>query len=586
MLAPSPAVDSTSQSDPVVAGLKSCRWAFIGVGVFSAWVNVLSLTGSLYMLQVYDRVMASRSVSTLVFLSLIALAAYLLLGVLDALRRRMLARVGAKFSEPLMERVYNAGATMALKGMRPAVATQAIRDLDQVQKFLSGSGPTAFFDLPFMPIFFVVAYIMHPVFGWIIVAGGLVIIALSVLTEMRTRSSTMAATYSAAARQTIAESSFRNAEALKAMGMMRVFTQTFTAANARYAAQNLDASDAASGIGSLAKVFRAILQSAVLGVGAYLAIAGEVSPGSMIAASILTARALAPIEVAVASWRSFVASRQGFDRLRKLLSALKQPDYRLALPAPEFKLSVEGVYVAAPGQAKAIVQGVTFELHAGQGLAIIGPSASGKSTLARSLIGVWPTAAGKVCLDDAPLDQWDSEKLGGHVGYLPQDVELFDGTVAANISRFDPAADDRDIVQAARDAGAHELILGLPEGYESNIGDGGAALSAGQRQRIALARALYRQPFIVVLDEPNSNLDSQGEDALVEAILSVRRRRGIVVVVTHRPTALAGVDMVAVIIAGKLQAFGPKEEVMQRMTRQGQQPQQTSETRQAIRETA
>jgi ATP-binding cassette, subfamily C, type I secretion system permease/ATPase len=586
MLAPSPAVDSTSQSDPVIAGLKSCRWAFIGVGVFSAWVNLLSLTGSLYMLQVYDRVMASRSVSTLVFLSLIALAAYLLLGVLDALRRRMLARVGAKFSEPLMERVYNAGATMALKGMRPAVATQAIRDLDQVQKFLSGSGPTAFFDLPFMPIFFVVAYIMHPVFGWIIVAGGLVIIALSVLTEMRTRSSTMAATYSAAARQTIAESSFRNAEALKAMGMMRVFTQTFTAANARYAAQNLDASDAASGIGSLAKVFRAILQSAVLGVGAYLAIAGEVSPGSMIAASILTARALAPIEVAVASWRSFVASRQGFDRLRKLLSALKQPDYRLALPAPEFKLSVEGVYVAAPGQAKAIVQGVTFELHAGQGLAIIGPSASGKSTLARSLIGVWPTAAGKVCLDDAPLDQWDSEKLGGHVGYLPQDVELFDGTVAANISRFDPAADDRDIVQAARDAGAHELILGLPEGYESNIGDGGAALSAGQRQRIALARALYRQPFIVVLDEPNSNLDSQGEDALVEAILSVRRRRGIVVVVTHRPTALAGVDMVAVIIAGKLQAFGPKEEVMQRMTRQGQQPQQTSETRQAIRETA
>ena len=585
MLAPSPAVDSTSQSDPVVAGLKSCRWAFIGVGVFSAWVNVLSLTGSLYMLQVYDRVMASRSVSTLVFLSLIALAAYLLLGVLDALRRRMLARVGAKFSEPLMERVYNAGATMALRGMRPAVATQAIRDLDQVQKFLSGSGPTAFFDLPFMPIFFIVAYIMHPVFGWVIVAGGLVIIALSVLTEMRTRSSTMAATYSGAARHTIAESSFRNAEALKAMGMMRVFTQTFTAANARYAAQNLEASDAASGIGSLAKVFRAILQSAVLGVGAYLAIAGEVSAGSMIAASILTARALAPIEVAVASWRSFVASRQGFDRLRKLLSTLSQPDYRLALPAPEFKLSVEGVYVAAPGQAKAIVQGVTFELHAGQGLAIIGPSASGKSTLARSLIGVWPTAAGKVCLDDAPLDQWDSEKLGGHIGYLPQDVELFDGTVAANISRFDPEADDRDIVQAARDAGAHELILGLPEGYESNIGDGGAALSAGQRQRIALARALYRQPFIVVLDEPNSNLDSQGEEALVEAILSVRRRRGIVVVVTHRPTALAGVDMVAVIIAGKLQAFGPKEEVMQRMTRQGQQ-QQTSETRQAVRETA
>jgi ATP-binding cassette subfamily C protein PrsD len=571
MLAPSPPIKSTPAPDEVIAALNRCRWAFTGIAVFSACVNVLGLTGSLYMLQISDRVMSSRSISTLVFLSLLALAAYLLLGVLDALRRRMLARVGAKFSESLMERVYNAGATMALDGLRPAVATQAIRDLDQVQKFLGGSGPTAFFDMPFMPIFFAVAYLMHPVFGWLIVLGGLVIIVLSVLTELRTRNSTKAATFSAAARHVIAEASFRNAEALKAMGMRRVFAQTFTAANARYAAHNLDASDAASGIGSLAKVFRAVLQSAVLGVGAYLAIIGEVSAGAMIAASILAARALAPIEVAVASWRSFVESRQGFGRLRQLLSAQSRPESPLALPAPEFKLSVEGVYVVAPGQTKPIVNGVSFAIQAGQGLAVIGPSASGKSTLARALIGVWPTARGKVCLDGAPIDQWDSEKLGGHVGYLPQDVELFDGTVAANIARFDPEADARDIIQAARDAAAHEMILGLPQGYETRIGDDGAALSAGQRQRIALARALYGNPFLVVLDEPNSNLDSEGEDALVDAILCVRRRRGIVVVVTHRPTALAGVDLVAVMIAGKLQAFGKRDEVMQRMTRQGNQ---------------
>lgn len=569
MLAPFPSGDIAPPSDEVVGALKRCRSALFGVAVFSACVNVLALTGSLYMLQISDRVLASRSISTLVALSLLALAAYLLQGVLDALRCRMLARVGAKFSESLMGRVYVAVTTLPLKGVRPVVTTQAIRDLDQVQKFLSGSGPTAFFDMPFMPIFFIVAFLMHPLFGWLIVIGGFVIVGLSLLTEQRTRRPTMAVTISGAARQAIADASFRNAEVLKAMGMMPVFAQTFAVANAHHAAHNLDASDAASGIGSMAKVFRAVLQSAVLGLGAFLAILGEVSPGAMIAASILTARALAPIEVAVANWRGFVASRQGFDRLRRLLSDLSEPTCRLALPDPERTLSVEGLYVVAPGQTKPIVQGVSFELKAGHGLAIIGPSASGKSTLARSLMGVWPAARGRVCLDGAPIDQWDSAQLGRHIGYLPQDVELFDGTVAANIARFDAEADARDIIQAARDAGAHEMILRLPHGYETRIGDGGAELSAGQRQRLALARALYRSPFFTVLDEPNSNLDSEGEEALVDAMLAVRRRGGIVVVVTHRPTALAGVDLVAVMIAGKLQAFGPKEEVMQRMTRQG-----------------
>jgi len=578
MLARSPAADVASSPDQVTAALTRCRPAFVGVAVFSACVNVLSLTGSLYMLQISDRVMASRSVSTLVFLSLLALGAYLLLGMLDALRCRMLARIGAKFSESLMGRVYGAGTTLALKGTRPAVATQAIRDLDQVQRFLSSTGPTAFFDMPFMPLFFFVAFLMHPVFGGVIAAGGLVIVVLSVQTERRTRKPTMDATISGAARHAIAEASFRNAEALKAMGMRDAFSRTFIAANGRFASHSLEASDAASGIGSMAKVFRAVLQSAVLGVGAYLAILGEVTSGAMIAASILTARALAPVEVALANWRAFVGSRQGFDRLRKLLSDTSDQEQRLALPAPRSRLSVEGVYVTAPGQLRPIVSGVSFELKAGQALAIIGPSASGKSTLARALIGVWPPARGQVCFDSAPIDQWDSVRLGRHIGYLPQDVELFDGTVSANIARFDPEADAEDIIQAAHDAAAHEMILRLPEGYETRIGDDGAALSAGQRQRVALARALYRQPFAVVLDEPNSNLDSEGEDALVDAILGIRQRGGIAVIVTHRPTALAGVDLVAVMVGGRLQAFGQKELVMQRMTRQAPQASELKET--------
>ena len=569
MLAPYRSGDVALPSDEVVAALKRCRSGLIGIAVFSACVNVLALTGSLYMLQISDRVLSSRSVSTLVALSLLALAAYLLQGVLDALRCRMLARVGAKFGEALMGRVYSAVTTLPLQGVRPAVPNQAIHDLDQIQRFLSGSGPTAFFDLPFMPIFFIVAFLMHPFFGGLILIGGIVIVTLSVLAELRTRQPTMAATISRAARQAIAEASLRNAEVIKAMGMTPVFAETFAAANAHHAAHNLQASDASSGIGSMAKVFRAVLQSAVLGLGAFLAILGEVSAGAMIAASILTARALAPIEVAVANWRSFVASRQGAQRLRTLLSELDRPTERLTLPDPERTLSVEGLYVVAPGQSKPIVHGVSFALKAGQGLAIIGPSASGKSTLARALMGVWPAARGQVCLDGASIDHWDPAQLGQHLGYLPQDVELFDGTVAANIARFDPDADARDIIQAARDAGAHELALRLPQGYETRIGDGGASLSAGQRQRLALARALYRAPFLAVLDEPNSNLDSEGEEALIEAMLSVRRRGGIVVVVTHRPTAIAGVDLVAVMIDGRLQAFGPKDEVMKRMTRQG-----------------
>lgn len=572
MLVPRTSADGTPITSEVFAALKHCRPALMRVGVFSACINVLSLTGSLYMLQVSDRVLASRSVATLVGLSLLAFAAYLLHGALDSLRCRMLGRIGVKFGSLLIERVYETVTALTLKGTRPAVTTQGVRDLDQVQKFLSGNGPTALFDMPFLPLFLFISYLMHPMFGWLILAGGLVIIGLSVLMELRTRGPATASVVSGAVRHAIVDTSSRNAEALKAMGMNRTFAESFAASSARHADHQLKASDAASGIGSMAKVFRGMLQSAVLGLGAYLAINGEVTAGAMIAASILTARALAPIEIAVAHWRQFIAARQGFLRLITLLGEVGAQEPRTALPKPQSRLAVEGLQVIPPGQTRPVVQHISFELKAGQGLAIIGPSASGKSTLARALIGVWPAARGRVCLDGASIDHWDAGRLGQHVGYLPQNIELFDGTIAENISRFDRNADSQDIIRAAQDAGAHEMILRMAQGYETRIGDGGNALSAGQRQRVALARALYGDPFFVVLDEPNSNLDAEGEDALADAMRSIRERGGIVIVVTHRPTALASVDLVGVMIEGRLRAFGRKEDIMKRMGRQPATP--------------
>jgi ATP-binding cassette subfamily C protein len=372
---------------------------------------------------------------------------------------------------------------------------------------------------------------------------------------------------SGAARHTIVEMAMRNAETLKAMGMDRTLGERFAMANARYVDDGLSATDVSSTIGSAAKVFRAILQSAVLALGAYLAISNEMSAGGMIAAMILTSRALAPIEVAVAHWKSFVAARQGFERLEKTLKLVGSRDEQLSLPRPRAKLVVSDLSVGAPGQARPIIQNISFELSAGQGLGVIGPSASGKSTLARALIGVWSPSRGSVRLDGASLDQWDSSALGSHIGYLPQDIELFDGTVAENIARFGRDASPENVIKAARAADAHEMILQLPQGYNTKVGNAGAALSGGQRQRIGLARALYGDPFLVVLDEPNSNLDSEGEEALVRALHAVREWGGVVVLVTHRPTALAGVDQVAMMAHGQIAAIGRRDEVLKAVLR-------------------
>ncbi|RDJ25504.1 type I secretion system permease/ATPase [Bosea caraganae] len=549
------------ESREVWQALRACGPWFGGVAIFSGLVNILYLTGSLYMLQVYDRVLTSRSVATLIALSAIVLAAFLLQGALDGLRSRMLARIGARFDQLLAPRVYQAVAEFPLRGLRGSEATTAIRDLDQIRGFLSGLGPTALFDMPFMPIFLVVSFLLHPWLGWLAVGGALVIVALALLTEQRSRAPAQALAEIGARRAELIETTKRNAEAMAALGMRQAFLERYTAISQRHVSETLRASDVVGGIGAFAKVFRLVLQSAALGLGAYLAIHGEISSGTIIAGSILTARALAPIETAVAHWKGFVAARQGYHRLARSLAQVPPREQRLPLPAPVRELLADTVFVAPPGQARPVVSGAFLRMAAGDAVGIIGPTGSGKSTLARALVGVWPALKGSVRIDGAALDQW-GEHLGRHVGYLPQDVELFDGTIAQNIARFDAAPQPGAIIAAASAAAAHELILGLPQGYETPIGEAGAALSGGQRQRIALARALYGDPFIVVLDEPNANLDSEGDEALNAAIRAVRARGGVAVIITHRPSALVAVNLVAILKDGQIAAFGPRDEVL------------------------
>jgi ATP-binding cassette subfamily C protein len=557
---------------PAKPGLGFARSAFIGIGLITATINVLYLTGSFYMLEVYDRVIPSRSVPTLVGLSILALAMYAFQGVLDILRGRVLIRIGSGLDSSLASRVHEAVARLPLRARQTGDGLQPLRDLDQVRGFLSGMGPAAFFDLPWIPLYLAICFLFHAWIGIAALVGALLLVSLTLITEFKTKGPARETVALGQKRNALAEANRRNAEVLQAMGMRGRMGAIWGEANDRYMTSQQRTSDVAGGLGAVSKVVRMALQSAVLGIGAYLVIHQQVTAGAIIASSILTARALAPVELAIANWKGFVTARQSWRRLSDLLAALPSEDDRTRLPAPVRSLTAEAVSATPPGAQKLVVADVTFSLEAGQGLGIIGPSASGKSSLARSIVGVWPPVRGKVRLDGAALDQWPTDELGRHIGYLPQDVELFAGSVAENISRFDPDADSASVISAAKSAGVHELILRLPEGYETQIGEGGAMLSAGQRQRVALARALYGDPFLVVLDEPNSNLDGEGEQALTEAILGVRRRGGVAIVVAHRPSALAGVDKMMVLADGRVQGFGPKDEILGKLLRQQQKP--------------
>jgi PrtD family type I secretion system ABC transporter len=542
--------------------LRACRSAFIGVGVMSCIINLLYLTGSIFMLEVYDRVLPSRSVPTLVGLIVIASGLYIGQGILDLIRGRILGRIGTSLDEALNARVFDTVVRLPLIVGGRNEGLQPLRDLDNVRAFLGSMGPGAFFDLPWLPFYLAICFAFHVLIGLTALVGAIILVSLTLVTEVMSRQPAREAMGLAARRNDLAAASRRNAEVLVAMGMAGRLTQRWGDANEKYLAGNQRASDVAGGLGAIAKVLRMMLQSAVLAVGAYLVIHQEATAGIIIAGSILSARALAPVDLTIAHWKGFVAARQSWHRLNRLLDEMPARPVPTLLQNPTSSLSVEGLGIAAPGDQKVIVQDVTFALTAGSGLGIIGPSGSGKSSLVRALVGVWQPFRGKVRLDGAALDQWSSDVLGRHIGYLPQDVELFGGTVAQNISRFDPEAKSDAIIAAAKEAGVHDMIIKMRDGYNTQVGEQGAALSAGQAQRVALARALYGDPFLIVLDEPNSNLDTEGDEALTRAVRGARERSAIVVVVAHRPIGIEGVDQILVLKDGRMQAFGPKEQVL------------------------
>jgi PrtD family type I secretion system ABC transporter len=547
--------------------LASCLAAFIGIGVFSGLINLRMLTGSLYMLEVYDRILPSRSVPTLIGLSVLTAVLFTFQALLEITRGRLLVRIGNQLDCRLGARAYDVVVRLPLRARPGGDGLQPMRDLDTVRAFLSGLGPTALFDLPWIPLYVAICFAFHLLIGVTVLCGAIILVALTLTTEILSRRPIKTATAQAASRNRLAEISRRNADVLAAMGMTEALRNRWLDLGRAHLAQQKRVNDVAGGLGAAGRVLRMALQSAVLGVGALLVIWQEATAGIIIAGSILAGRALAPIDLAIANWKGFVAARQSWQRLGQLFAAMPAAAPRLGLPAPAQTLIAEALGIAPPGTQKLVVHDVNFTLKAGSGLGVIGPSASGKSSLVRAIVGVWPPARGCVRLDGAALEQWTPRSLGRHVGYLPQDVELMEGTIAENIARFSPDAPAAAVIAAAKAAGVHDLIVNLSAGYETEIGEQGAALSAGQQQRVALARALYGEPFLVVLDEPNSNLDAEGEDALTRAILGVRARGGIVIVVAHRPSALAAVDHLLAMARGSQQAFGPKDEILPRLVR-------------------
>jgi len=565
LTSPARAAPRPAASSELREALSSCRHAFIALALMSGLINILYLTGSFYMLEIYDRVLPSRSIPTLVALSILALTLFAFQGALDVIRSRVLVRIAATLDERLSARVYDLVVQLPLRAKTPGDGLAPLRDLDQIRSFLVTSGPLALFDLPWMPIYVIICFLFHPWIGIAALVGAAILASLTLMSEFMTRGPSRMAMGHAGARNSLADAGRRNAEVLLAMGMAPRMGKIWGEANTKYLLSQQKTSDVAGGLGAISKVLRFALQSGVLGLGAYLVIQQQATAGIIIASSIIVARALAPVELAIANWRGFVSARQSWRRLSDFLAATDKGPEPMALPAPKTNLVVENVVGAPPGVQRLVVQDISFTLKAGQGLGIIGPSASGKSSLARLIVGVWTPARGKVRVDGAALDQWSPAELGQHIGYLPQDVELFAGTVAQNIARFEPNAPPEAIIAASQAAAVHDMIVRLPEGYDTQIGESGAQLSAGQRQRVALARALYRDPFLIVLDEPNSNLDSDGDKALTHAITRARARGAIVIVVAHRPSALAGVDQVLAMLNGRTHALGPRDEVLAKL---------------------
>lgn len=541
------------------AALKAFNSVFMAVGGFSFAINLLMLVPTIYMLQIYDRVLASRNATTLLMLTIIVVGLYLLEAGLDLVRAKALVRASAALDIKLGNRVFAASFENHLYN-RAGNPGQAFGDLTNLRLFLTGRGLFAFFDAPWTPIFILVAALLHPWLGLFSLICALALFLLAYLNERLTGPAHAEAARLAAAAQNYATSQLHNSEAIHAMGMLNDVRRRWQEKQNRFLARQADANERGAGVMSATRFLRVTMQSGILGLGAILVLDNQLTAGGMIAASILLGRALAPVDLVIATWRSLVSARESYSRLDSLLTDHPPHGERTALPRPAGHVKAENLVVAAPGSRTPILKELSFSAPAGTLVAVIGPSASGKSCLARALVGVWAPLGGSVRLDNADVATWNRDELGPWIGYLPQDVELFEGTIAENIARFSQP-DAEKIVAAARRAGVHDMILRMPKGYDTPLGDGGAALSGGQRQRIALARALYGDPVLVVLDEPNANLDEAGDRALIEALREMKAEGRTTFVMTHRLNLLTEADAVMILADGQIQAFGPRDEV-------------------------
>jgi len=547
--------------------VQSYKNAFMTVALLSAVLNVLLLGGSFYMMLVYDSVLPSHSLPTLFGLLAMIVVVYAFQGLFDNMRSRILSDVANAFARRLSGRVQQAIASSTLAGQRsPGDGLGAMRDLEQIRSFMANGGPSTLIDLPWILFFLAVLFLLHFWLGVTALAGAVVLLLLTLQTNRVTKEPTSQIALIAAHRNNIAETHLRHAELMKVLGMRGRMAARWNAIDQLYLTAQNNVSQSVLTMSGISKIFRLLLQSLILTVGALLVIDGKASGGVIFASSILSGRALAPVDQAIANWRNFSAARIGWKRLAELLDRVPATTLPVtALPAPRSTFQAQQLFVSPPGSNKVIVQGVDFKLEAGMALGIVGPSAAGKSSLGMALIGAWQPARGMVRLDGASIDQWDSDVRGTFIGFLPQSVELLEGTIAENIARFDPDRRSDDVVAAATAANVHDMIVEMPEGYETPVGMDGTALSAGQRQRIGLARALYRDPFVVLLDEPNSNLDADGETALTAAISAVRERGGICIVIAHRPSALANVSHILVMRQGRMEAFGPRDEILEKI---------------------
>ncbi len=544
-----------------------CKGAFFAAAAFSLVINLLMLTPTIYMLQLYDRVLSSRSEETLVMLTLLVIVIFITQGALEWVRSQILVRVSARLETLLNKRLFVISYKKSLYTGGQQASGQPLDDLTSLRQFLTGNGLFAFFDAPWLPFYIALMFLFHVYFGWVAIFAAIVLIVLAIINEKVTHKTLEEANILASRGRALVNKNLRNAEVIESMGMLENIHQRWLVGSEKVLFLQAIASSRAGLIASISKTLRMLFQSLVLGLGAYLAIQQEISPGLMIAGSLLLGRALAPIDLMIGSWKGFVLARAQYMRLNDLLLQIPEDKEKMSLPAPKGAIKLEQAVVAPPGAKTAIIKGVSLAIDAGDSVGIIGPSGAGKSTLVRAILGIWPAANGKIRLDGADVFAWDRIELGPFIGYLPQDIELFEGTISENIARFGEL-DAEKVIAAAQMSNVHELILRLPEGYDTMIGVTGGSLSGGERQRIGLARALYGSPKLVVLDEPNSNLDQQGELALAKALLQLKQAQVTVIVVTHRNSVLGSVDKLLMLNEGLVVAYGPRDEVLAHLQKQ------------------